>query len=170
MPYQAPFAGWRAVFIVCQPKLAQVPPDRNPMGFAPMFVLQLDRPFIRGQAVLFLDPASDTVSHAGGLAMPTTTGLLLGRQRSGSARQKNHVIHEPDRNPELRHRNPVRVALFNKTNDPMTKLPTKGACASRTTNNRNRQRQSQIRPQATPRTERPQFALIPAFPTSCQTF
>ena len=169
MPYQAPFAGWPAVFIVCQPKLAQAPPDRNPMGFEPMLVLRLDHPFIRGQAVLFLDPASDTVSHAGGLALPTTTGLLLGLQRSCSARQKNHVIHKPDRNPELRYRNLVRVALFNKINDPMTKLPTKWACASRTPNDRNRQRQSQIRPQANPRTDRPQFAPIPAFPTSCQT-
>jgi len=55
------------------------------MGFAPMLVLQLDHPFIRGQAVLFLDLVSDTVSHAGGLALPTTTGLLLGLQRSCTA-------------------------------------------------------------------------------------
>jgi len=54
--------------------------------------------------------------------MPATVALLPGLKRSGGALQKHHVIHEPDRDPELRRSSPVRVTFLNKINDPPTKL------------------------------------------------
>ena len=103
-------------------KAAQVPPDRNTMGFDVVDVTQFNHQFIKGQVALFLDPASNPICHASQFAMPPTVALRLGRKRSRGALQKHHVIHELDRNPELRRRSPVRVTFFNKINNPPTKL------------------------------------------------
>ena len=63
----------------------------------------------------------DPTRHANQLAMPTPVALRLGLKRPGGALQKHHVIHQLDRNPELRRRSPVPVTLLNKINNPPTK-------------------------------------------------
>ena len=85
-----------------------------------MLHTQFDNQFIKGQVVLFLDPTSDPVRHPRQLAMPTTVALRLGRKRPCRPLQEDHVLHELDRNPELRRRSPVRVTFLNKINDPPT--------------------------------------------------
>ena len=54
--------------------------------------------------------------------MPAAIALRLGVQRAGRPLQKHHVVHEFDRNPELRRRRTVRVAFLDEINDPLTKL------------------------------------------------
>lgn len=112
----------RRSFFVCQAKAAQTPPNRDTVGIDALDLTKFDNQFIKGQVALFLDPGFDPVRHASQLAMPTTVALLLGLQRSGGTLQKHHVIHELDRNPELRRSSPVRVTFLNKINDPLTKL------------------------------------------------
>ena len=112
----------RRSFFVCQAQTAQMPPNRNTVGFDALDLTKFDHQFIKGQVALFHDPASDPIRHASQFAMTTTVALLLGLKRPGGALQEHHVIHELDRNPELRRRSPVRVTFLNKINDPLTKL------------------------------------------------
>jgi len=99
-----------------------MPPNRDTMGLDALDLPQFDHQFIEGQVALFPDPAPDPACHPRQLAMPTTIALLFGLKRPGHPLQDNHVVHELDRNPELRRRSPVRVAFLNKINNPLTKF------------------------------------------------
>ena len=74
------------------------------MGLDTLDVPQFDNQFIKGQITLFLDPAQGPVRHTSQFAMTTTVALRLGLKRPRGALQKHHVIHELDRNAELRRR------------------------------------------------------------------
>lgn len=91
------------------------------MRLDPLLVTQLDNQFIQRQVALFPDPALDSTRHAPEFAMPAAIALRLGLQRASRPLQKHHVVHEFDRNPELRRRRTVRVSFLNEINDPLTK-------------------------------------------------
>ena len=54
--------------------------------------------------------------------MPTAVALRLGFKRPGRLFQQDHIVHELDRNPDLRRRSPMRVPIVDKINDALTKL------------------------------------------------
>ena len=91
------------------------------MRLDPLLVTQLDNQLIQRQVALFPDPALDPTRHAREFAMPAAIALRLGLQRAGRPLQKHHVVHEFDRNPELRRRRTVRMTFFNEINDPLPK-------------------------------------------------
>jgi len=97
-----------------------MPPDRDAVGFDALNLPQFEHQFIKGQTALFPDPAQGPGRRASLLAMPTPVALLLGRKRPCRPLQEYHVVHELDRNPELRRRSPVRVAFLDKMNNPPT--------------------------------------------------
>jgi len=110
----------RKSFFVRQAKAAQMPPNRDTVGFHALDFPQFDHQLIKGQITLFPDPTSDPVCHPRQLAMPTTIALLLGLKRPCRPLQDDHVVHELDRNAKTRRRSPVRMAFLNKINDPPT--------------------------------------------------
>ena len=67
----------RKSFFVRQAKAAQMPPNRDTVGFHALDFPQFDHQLIKGQITLFPDPTSDPVCHPRQLAMPTTVALLL---------------------------------------------------------------------------------------------
>jgi len=105
---------------VCQAKAAQMPPNRDAVGFHALDFPQFDQQFIKGQIALFPDPAPDPICRASQLAMPTTIALLPRLKRPCLPLQDDHVVHELDRNAKTRRRSPVRMAFLNKINDPPT--------------------------------------------------
>ena len=107
---------------MCQAETAQVSPDRGAVGFDALDVTEFDHQLIEGQVAFFLDPAPDPICHASQFTMPTTVALLFGLKGPGGALQKYHVVHELDRNPELRRRSPVRVTFLDKINNSPTKF------------------------------------------------
>lgn len=87
-----------------------------------LLTAQLDHQFIQRQVALRRDPTPDPIRHARELAMPAAIALRLWFQRPGRPLQKHHIVHEFNRNPELRRRRTVRVAFLDKINNPLTKL------------------------------------------------
>ena len=112
----------RRSFFVCQIEPAQAAPDRDAVDLDPKPLPQFDHQFIKGQVALFLDPARDPAHHTRQLAVPTAVALGLGLKQTRRALQKHHIVHKLDRNAELSRRSPVRVTIFDKINDPTTKL------------------------------------------------
>ena len=112
----------RRSFFVCQAEAAQMPPNRDAVGFHALDVTEFDHQLIEGQVALFLDPAPDPACYASQFTMPTTVTLLFSLKGPGGALQKYHVVHELDRNPELRRRSPVRVTFLDKINNSPTKF------------------------------------------------
>ena len=112
----------RRSFFVCQIEPAQAAPDRDAVDLDPRPLAQFGHQFVKGQVALFRDPAGNPVHHARQLAVPAAVALELGFQRTRLALQDDHVVHELDRNPELRRCGPMRVTLFDKVNDALTKL------------------------------------------------
>ena len=110
------------VFFVCQFEAAQASPDRGTMRRDALLTAQLDHQFIQRQVALRRDPTQGPISHARALAMPAAIALRLWFQRPARPLQKHRVVHEFDRNPELRRRRTVRVAFRDKINDPLKKL------------------------------------------------
>ena len=112
----------RRSFFVCQAEATQVPPDRDTVDIDAVPFTKLDHKFIKRQVALLLDPPFDPTRHARQLAMPAATALGLGLKQSGRALQQDHVVHELDRNPELRRSSPMGVTFLDKLNDTLTKL------------------------------------------------
>ena len=54
--------------------------------------------------------------------MPAAVALRFGPKRPGRLLQQDHIVHELDRNPELRRCSPVAVTFLNKLDDALTKL------------------------------------------------
>ena len=140
-----------------------MPPNRDAVGFHALNVTEYDQQLVEGQVALFLDPAPDPACHASQFTMPTTVTRLFGLRGSGGALRKYHVVHELDRNPELRRRRPMRVTFLDKINNSPTKFHRKWLASdtggSMTPNICHGQRESQIRPDGNPESEWPQRAL-----------
>ena len=115
----------RRSFFGCQFEAVQAAPDQDAVDLDPEPVAQLDHQFIKGQVALLPDPPRDPVHHARQLAVPTAVAPGLGLQRAGSEFQQHHVVHELDRNPELRRRSPKGMTFLNKIKDALTKLQRK---------------------------------------------
>jgi hypothetical protein len=67
----------RRSFFVCQAKAAQMPPNRDAVGFHALDVPQFNHQLVKSQAALFPDPAQGPICDADSLPCPPPLPCFL---------------------------------------------------------------------------------------------